>query len=177
MNKRLKFALEQIKKHPRKPFIHPSVNIPDWVKIGKNVTIHENCTIGTEGFGFAKNEDGTWLHIPQSGTVIIGDNVEIYAGTNIDRGTIDATIIGEGTKIDHHCHIGHNVQIGKNCLITAKTIIAGSTKIGDNAWIGIGTTIVEHITIGKNVFIGAHSNVLKSVKNDSKVYGNPAKEL
>jgi len=177
MNDRLKFALEQRKKYPTHPFIHPSVHIPDWVEIGNNVTIHENCTIGTEGFGFVKNEDGIWLHIPHVGKVIIGDDVEIFAGTNIDRGTVDPTRIGNGTKIDHHCHIGHNVQIGENCIITAKVVIGGSTKIGNNVWIGPNSTILNKITIGNDVYIGAQTNVIKSVEEGVVVVGNPARIL
>ena len=174
MDERLKFTKEQRKKYPQEPFIHSSVNIPNWVKLGKNITIHENCTIGTEGFGFAKDEDGKWLHIPHIGLVIIEDNVEIFSGTNIDRGTVDNTIIGKGTKIDHQCHIGHNVQIGENCIITAKVIIGGSTKIGNNVWIGPNSTIMDHITVGDNVCIGAQTNVIKSVENEVVVVGNPA---
>jgi len=165
MNERLKFTMEQRRKFPQEPFIHPSVNIPDWVKLGKNITIHENCTIGTEGFGFAQDENGKWFHIPHVGQVIIEDDVEIFSGTNIDRGTVENTIIGHGSKIDHHCHIGHNVNIGKNCIITAMVVIGGSTIIGDNVWIGPNSTIMDHITIGNDVFIGTQTNVIKSVRD------------
>ncbi len=174
---RLKFTREQREKYPREPFIHPSVKIPDWVKIGKNVTIHENCTIGSEGFGYEKDENGKWLHIPHIGQLIIKDDIEIFPGTNIDRGTVNNTIIGKGTKIDHHCHIGHNVQIGENCIITAKVIIGGSTKIGNNVWIGPNSTIMDHITVGDDVYIGAQTNVIKSVESGVVVVGNPAKPL
>ena len=177
MDERLKFAKKQREAHPQKPFIHPSVNIPDWVKLGKNITIHENCTIGTEGFGFAQDVNGKWLHIPHIGQVLLEDDVEIFAGTNIDRGTVDNTIIGKGTKIDHHCHIGHNVKIGKNCLITAMALIGGSSTIGDNVWIGPNSTILDHITIGDNVYIGAQTNVIKSVEDNVVVVGNPARVI
>ena len=177
MDERLKFAKEQRKKIPQEPFIHPSVNIPEWVDIGNNVTIHENCTIGTEGFGFVKDVDGKWIHIPHSGRVIIGDDVEIFAGTNVDRGTVDDTIIGNGTKIDHHCHIGHNVKIGDKCIITAKVVIGGSTTIGNNVWIGPNSTIMNKISVGNNVYIGAQTNVIKSVPDDVVVVGNPARIL
>lgn len=175
MNNRLKFAKEQRKKYPQEPFIHPSINIPDWVKLGKNVTIHENCTIGTEGFGFVRDENNIWIHIPHIGRVVIGDDVEIFTGTNIDRGTVKDTVIGKGTKIDHHCHIGHNVQIGDNCLITAKVLIGGSTKIGNNVWIGPNSTILNKITIGDNVYIGSQTNVIKSVPDGVEIVGNPAR--
>jgi UDP-3-O-[3-hydroxymyristoyl] glucosamine N-acyltransferase len=177
MNDRMQFAKRQRQKHPQEPYVHTTVHIPDWVKLGKNITIHENCTIGTEGFGFEKDDDGKWFHIPHSGGVLIGDDVEIFAGTNVDRGTINDTIIGKGTKIDHHCHIGHNVQIGENCIITAKTVIAGSTKVGSNVWIGPHSTLLDHLVIGDNVYIGAHTNVIESIADNSKVVGNPGKVI
>lgn len=177
MNERLRFALEQRLKYPQEHFIHQSVRIPEWVRLGNNVTIHENCTIGTEGFGFAQQEDGTWIHIPHVGGVVIGDDVEIFAGTNIDRGTVNDTVVGKGTKVDHHCHIGHNVQIGANCIITAKVIIGGSTRIGDNVWIGPNSTILDHITVGNGVCIGAQTNVISSVEDSVTVVGNPHRVL
>lgn len=173
----MKFALVQRKNHPQKPFIHDSVRIPEWVKVGKRVTIHENCTIGTEGFGFVRDDGGKWLHIPHTGGVDIGDDVEIFAGTNIDRGTVNNTIIGKGTKIDHHCHIGHNVRIGRNAIITAKVVICGSTTIGDNVWIGPNSTILDHLTIGNNVYIGAQTNVIRSLEDSVTVVGNPHRVL
>lgn len=177
IDERLKFALEQRKKYPREPMIHPTAIVHDWVKLGKNVSVHEYCTIGTEGFGFVKDDSGKWLHIPHSGQVVIGDDVEIFAGTNIDRGTVDDTIIGKGTKIDHHCHIGHNVQIGENCLITAKVVIGGSSKIGNNVWIGPHTTILNKVSVGDNVYIGSHTNVINDIGNDVVVVGNPARVI
>lgn len=152
--------------------------LPKWIKVGKNVIIHENCTIGTEGFGFVEEEDGNWLHIPQVGGIIIGDNVEIFAGTNIDRGTVNDTIIGDGTKIDHHCHIGHNTKIGKNCVITAQLFLGGSAVIGDNVWVGPHTTILNKVEIANGVYIGAHANVVKTVTEENIVIvGNPAKKM
>jgi len=177
MNKRLKFAKEQRKKYPQIAFIHPSVKIPEWVEVRKNVIIHENCTIGTEGFGFVRDNDGKWIHIPHSGKVIIGDDVEIFPGTNVDRATVDETTIGRGTKIDHHCHIGHNSQIGKNCVITAQVLIGGSAIIGNNVWIGPHSTILNKVKIGNNVYIGSHTNVLKDVEDNSVVVGNPGKVI
>ena len=175
---RLAFAKKQRKKyaHLLEPFIHESVEIPSWVEIGKNVTIRKNCTIGTEGFSYVKS-DGKWLHIPHVGGVKIGDNVDIYPHSNIDRGTLKDTVIGEGTKIDHYCHIGHNCQIGNNCVITAHVIIGGSAIIGDNVWIGPNSTILNKIKVGDNVYIGAQTNVIKSIKSNVTVVGNPARIL
>ena len=175
--KRLKFAKEQRIKYPQEPFIHPSVTIPEWVKLGKNVTIHENCSIGAEGFGFAKDDDGKWIHIPHIGGVVIGDDVEIFPGTNVDRGTVEDTVIGNGTKIGPNNHIGHNSKIGENCIITGEVILGGSCTIGNEVWIGLNSTLKDHVTIGNNVYIGDQTNVLKSFGDNVILVGNPARVL
>lgn len=180
MRKRLQFFLEQREKHPEllEPFIHKSVEIPPFVKMGKNVTIHQNCVIGAEGFGYEKLDDGTWIHVPHIGGITIGDDVEIHAMTIIDRGTVGDTIIGDGTKIDKHCHIGHNSRIGRNCVICSGVLICGSVTIGDNVWISPHATVINKATIANNVFIGLHANVIKSVTREGvRVVGNPAREL
>lgn len=174
---RLAYTKVQRKRHPQNAFIHPSVTIPDWVILGDNITIHENCSIGTEGFGYEKNKKGEWLHIPHTGKLIIGNNVDIYPNTTLNRGTLKNTIIGDGTKIDHHCHIGHNSHIGKNCIITANVVVAGSAKIGDNVWIGPHSTILDNIKVGDNVYIGSQTNVIKSVGDNLILVGNPAHVL
>jgi len=174
---RLKYAQVLSNQYYKKTYIHPSVNLPEWVEVGNNVIIHENCTIGTEGFGFERNQNGEWLHLPHKGNVIIENNVEIFPGTNIDRATLKSTIIGEGTKIDHHCHIGHNVRIGKNCIITAKVVFGGSAIIGDNVWIGPQSFIMNKIKIGNNVYIGSHTNVIRSVCDSVTIVGNPGRIL
>ena len=178
MNERLKFAMKQRKKYPEKPFIHPSVTIPKWVTVGNNVTIREGCTIGTQGFGFENDENGEFFHIPHTGGVTIGDNVEIFEGVSIARGTIDNTIIGDGTKIDCHVHIGHNAKIGKNCIITAGAIFSGSTVLGDNCFVGIGACIKDHVFIANRVLIGQGANVVSDIsKENVVVVGNPAQIL
>jgi len=91
--------------------------LPRYVKIGNNVIIHRKCTIGTQGFGFVMNKDGTWIHIPHIGGIIIGDNVEIFPGTNIDRGTVNNTIIGDGVKIDHMCTLATIQRLVKIVLL------------------------------------------------------------
>lgn len=174
MKPRLKFAKEMREKYPREPGIHPSVNIPEWVKIGERVTIHEGCTIGTEGFGFERDINGCWLHIPHVGGTIIGDDVEIMSGTNVDRGTVENTIIASGVKIDHNCHIAHNSFVGENSVITAGVVVAGSAHIGKNVWIGPGSTILNKIKIGDNAYIGAGANVIKDVPENAVMIGNPA---
>ena len=174
---RLKFAKEQRKKYPQEPFIHPSVNIPEWVTIGKNVTIHENCIIGAEGCGYALDENGKWLHIPHAGGLVIGDNVEILPGSIIDRGTINDTAIGNGTIIGTMCHIAHNSRIGQDCLLTAKVMVGGSAVIGNNVWVGLHSTILNKVTVGSNIYIGAHTNVIKDVEDGVMIVGNPARVI
>lgn len=156
--------------------IHSTAIITDAVTLGKNVTISPYCTIGFEGFGFIKKDGEEKYHnFPHYERVIIEDDVEIFPFTNIDRGALTDTVIGKGTKIDHYCHIGHNVKIGKNCIITACVVIAGSVTIGDNVYIGINSSIRDYIHIGNNVTIGMGSVVVRDVPDNMIVYGNPAK--
>jgi UDP-3-O-[3-hydroxymyristoyl] glucosamine N-acyltransferase len=172
---RLKFARDQREKHPEKPFIHYTVKVPDWVKLGKNVTLHEGVLF-TQGFGFARDEKAEWLHIPHIGGVEIGDNVEVFPYTTINRGTKDNTIIEAGTKIDHHCHIGHNTRTGKNCIICAGVVLCGSCTIGDNVWIGVHSTILNGVKVASDTYIGNQSNVVEDITERGKLYyGNPAR--
>lgn len=149
--------------------------IYDCVKMGDNVVIHPNCVIGSEGFGFELYE-GKLHKFPHIGRVVIGNDVEIQALTNVDRGTLGATIIGDGTKIDTHCHIGHNTKIGKNCTICAMTQTGGGTIIGDNVFLAPNTVIRSGgITIGDGAFVGTGALVVKDVKPGERVMGHPAK--
>ena len=148
--------------------------LPPFVKIGVEVTIYEGVMF-TEGFGYARDKDGRWLHIPHTGGVSIGNNVDIFPGTTVNRGTVNDTTIGHGTKIDHHCHIGHNSRIGDDCVICAGVIICGSVVIGDNVWIGPNSTVKNKVLIGNDCYIGQGSNVLRDVKHHHIAYGNPAR--
>jgi UDP-3-O-[3-hydroxymyristoyl] glucosamine N-acyltransferase len=143
--------------------IYPNVSIYQGCRIGKNVIIHSGAVIGSDGFGQAKNEDGTYKKIPQKGIVVIEDNVEIGSNCTIDRATLGETIIGKGVKLDNQIQIAHNVIIGENTVIAAMTGIAGSTKIGRNCMIGGKVGIVGHIEICDDVIITAASNVSKSI--------------
>ena len=106
-----------------------------WHIIGNSCIIHSSCSIGSDGFGFAPNDDGTYKKIPQTGNVVIGNNVEIGSNSTIDRATIGSTIINDGVKLDNQIQIAHNVEIGENTAIAAQSGIAGSTKIGKNVWL------------------------------------------
>ena len=164
---------------PREPpGIHPSAIINyDYVVLGKNVRIGPNCTIGFDGFGFEQDEDGSYHRFPHIGRVIIGDDVEIGSGTCIDRGALEDTIIGEGTKIDNLVHVAHNVEIGKNCLIVALTCLGGGVIIEDNSYVGIGASIRNQRKIGEKAFIGMGAVVVKDVDPGITVIGNPARPM
>ncbi|MTG97810.1 MULTISPECIES: UDP-3-O-(3-hydroxymyristoyl)glucosamine N-acyltransferase [Myroides] len=154
--------------------IFAGVRIYSETIIGNNCIVHAGTIIGSDGFGFAPNEDGTYNKVPQIGNVIIEDNVEIGAGTTIDRATLGSTIIRRGVKLDNQIQVAHNVEIGENTVIASQTGIAGSTKIGKHCLIGGQVGIVGHLTIGDNVKIQAQSGVTKNLKNDSAVQGTPA---
>jgi len=142
--------------------------------IGANCTLHSGSIIGSDGFGFALNPDGTYSKIPQIGNVILQDNVEVGSCTTIDRATMGSTIIKKGVKLDNQIQIGHNVEIGENTVIAAQVGVSGSTKIGQNCIIGGQAGIAGHITIGNNVRIQGQSGVNKDVKDGEVLQGYPA---
>ena len=142
--------------------------------IGKGCCIHSGSIIGADGFGFTPNEKGEYTKVPQTGNVILEDNVDIGAGTTIDRATLGSTILREGVKLDNQIQIAHNVEIGKHTAIAAQTGIAGSTKIGEYCLIGGQVGIVGHITIGNRVRIQAQSGIGRNVKDDEVLQGSPA---
>ena len=144
--------------------------------IGDNVRIQDNTVIGKKGFGFLplKNKNFRYPHI---GIVFIDDDVEIGSNCTIDRGSLSYTQIGKNTFIDNQVHIAHNVKIGKSCIITAQVGFAGSSKIGNRVQIGGQAGISGHLVIGDNVQIGGGSGVVKSIADNSKVMGYPAKDI
>lgn len=150
------------------------VKIYSETEIGNNCNFHSGCVVGSDGFGFAPTEDGTFSKIPQIGNVIIEDDVEIGANTTIDRATLGITLIRKGVKLDNHIQVAHNVEIGENTVIAAQTGIAGSTKIGSNCLIGGQVGIAGHITIGNNVRIQAQSGVGKNVADGEVLQGSPS---
>ena len=145
--------------------------------LGKNVIIHAGTVIGSDGFGFAPANDGSFKKIPQIGNVVLEDYVEIGANTTIDRATMGSTIIKAGAKLDNLIQVGHNAEIGSNTVIAGQSGISGSTKIGNNVMIGGQAGVVGHITIADGCKINAQSGVSKSLKNpNSIVTGTPAYE-
>jgi UDP-3-O-[3-hydroxymyristoyl] glucosamine N-acyltransferase len=153
--------------------IYPNVVIYDGMRIGRRCIIHAGVVIGSDGYGFAMH-DGKHHKIPQIGIVRIEDDVEIGAGTTIDRAALGETVIGEGTKIDNLVQIGHNVKIGKHCLLVSQVGIAGSTELGDHVFVAGQSGFSGHLKIGHRVQVAAKSAVLEDVPDDTKVMGSPA---
>lgn len=172
--------------------IYPNVYIGDNVTIGDNVVvfagakiysesiigndcvIHSGVIIGADGFGFTPNELGEFAKVPQTGNVILEDNVDVGAGTTIDRATLGSTILRKGVKLDNQIQIAHNVEIGQHTVIAAQTGIAGSTKIGKHCMIGGQVGIVGHIIIGDYVRIQAQSGIGRNIKDREVLQGSPA---
>lgn len=144
------------------------------VQIGENVLIKAGAVIGGDGFGYVEDEDGSLIHFPHIGGVIIRDNVSIGSNTCIDKGTLGNTLIENNVKIDNLVHIAHNVKISENCFITANTTIAGSAVINSKTWLSPSSTILDGIKIGSNSIIGAGAVQLKNAKKDTVYFGNPA---
>ncbi|GHM98943.1 UDP-3-O-acylglucosamine N-acyltransferase [Cytophagales bacterium WSM2-2] len=157
--------------------LHPNVKLYADTKIGSNCVIHSGTVVGSDGFGFAPQEDGSYKTIPQLGNVIIEDNVCIGANTVIDCATLfgDSTIIRKGVKLDNLIQVAHNVEIGKNTVIAAQTGISGSSKVGENNMIGGQVGIAGHLVIANNTGIGAQAGIGKSIKEEGqRIIGSPA---
>ena len=154
--------------------IHPGVKIYHDCEIGNHVIIHAGTVVGSDGFGFAPQADGSFQKVPQIGNVVIEDHVEIGANTTIDRATIGSTIIRSGAKLDNLIQIAHNVEIGNSTVVAAQAGISGSTKVGRGVMIGGQVGIVGHINIGDGARINAQSGVSKSIEPGKAVTGSPA---
>lgn len=163
--------------------IENSVTIEDRVSIVQNCHVGEGCiiqsgtVIGSDGFAYERHSNGGLEKFPHLGGVIIGKNVEICANCSIARGSLSNTIIGDGTKIDALVHIAHNVTIGRNCQLTAGTVIGGSTIVGDACWTGLNSTLKNKIKIGNNVIVGAGACVIADVYDNDIVAGVPARSI
>ena len=154
--------------------IHSQASIRERVVIGHRVTLHNGVVVGSDGYGFARQKDGTHLKIPQHGDVVIEDDVEIGANSTIDRPAVGETRISAGTKIDNLVHVAHGVAIGRRVLLAAQVGIAGSTTIGDDVMMAGQTGVTGHISVGDKAIVGAKSAVLQSVEAGAFVTGSPA---
>ena len=156
--------------------LKPNVTIYHNVIIGDNCIIHSGTAIGCDGFGYV-TENNIHEKIPQTGNVVIGNDIEIGSNCAIDRATIGVTSIGDMTKIDNLVHIAHNVKVGKGCLITAGFAVAGSTEIGDYCTFAGQVGIAPHVKIGSNSVFAAKSGVTKSLEGGKVYAGFPAREI
>ncbi len=156
--------------------IYHNVVIREGTVIGRDCVVKSNTVIGEEGYGYSKC-GGHIVHVPHFGHVVIEDGVEIGSNCSIDRGTMENTVIGEGSKIDNLCHIAHNVQIGKNVMIVAHSVICGSVCVKDNAYIAPGGMIKNQVEIGENCLVGMGSVVLDNTQGNKVYVGIPAKQL
>lgn len=160
--------------------LHAGVKLYSNSKIGNNCVLHSGVIIGSDGFGFAPQQDGTYKNIPQLGNVAIGNNVHIGANTVIDCAVMpnESTKIGNGTKLDNLIQIAHNVKIGENTVVAALSAIAGSTEIGDNCVFGGQIGVAGHLKVASKTSLGAQTGLGKNVKNEGeKLFGSPAINL
>ena len=158
--------------------LYPGVKVLEGCQVGKNCIIHAGTVIGSDGFGFALEQDSASRRkIPQVGNVVIGDDVEIGSNVSIDRATMGSTRIGKGVKMDNLIQIAHNVEIGDNSVVVAQAGVAGSTKIGKNVILAAQAGIIGHITIGDGAIVAAQSGVNRSLKEKEIVLGSPAFDI
>jgi len=159
--------------------LHPRVTIYDGVTLGARVIVHAGAVIGSDGFGFVREQDaarhGALRKVPQIGTVVIEDDVEIGANVTIDRATTGVTLVGRGTKIDNLVQIAHNTRIGQDCILVAQVGVSGSCRIGDRAALAGQAGVIDHITIGEDAGICAQAGVTSDVPPATRVSGMPAR--
>jgi UDP-3-O-[3-hydroxymyristoyl] glucosamine N-acyltransferase len=155
-------------------FAHSHVAIRENCEIGDNVLLHNGVVIGSDGFGFAKDDNGDWYKIPQTGRVVLEDHVEIQANSCIDRASLGETRIGRNTKIDNLTHVGHNCVVAENSMLCAQVGLAGSTEIGKNAILAGQVGVAGHCKIGDGVIITAQSGTHGDIPAGSMVSGSPA---
>ncbi len=154
--------------------VEPNATLLANVKVGRNCLIHSGAVIGCDGFGFERTPEGL-VKIPQTGGVSIGDEVEIGACTTIDRGTMGDTVIGSGTKIDNHVQVGHNVKVGRSCILCSMSGIAGSSVLEDNVTMSVQAGITDHVRIGAGTVIAGRTGVTNDIPAGSMVSGFPAR--
>jgi UDP-3-O-[3-hydroxymyristoyl] glucosamine N-acyltransferase len=154
--------------------LHPHVTLYDGVRMGARCVIHSGARLGRDGFGFVW-VDGGHRKVPQIGGCVLGDDVEVGANANIDRGSIADTVVGSGAKVDSMVHLGHNVRVGRHVIVVAQVGVSGSTSIGDGAVLGGQAGIGGHLTIGAGARIGAQAGVTASVPEGATYSGYPAR--
>jgi len=154
--------------------LFPNVTVYPQTQIGARVRIHAGCVIGSDGFGYVF-DTGAHRKVPQIGSVILGDDVELGANVTIDRGALGPTIIGKGTKVDNLVQIAHNVVIGEHCIVVSQTGIAGSTQLGNHVVLGGQVGLAGHLKIGNQVTIAAQSGVMHDIPAGEKWFGSPAR--
>lgn len=154
--------------------VHSGAVIRERSQIGERVVIHNNVVVGCDGFGYAKDEQRHWLKIPQTGRVVIEDDVEIGAGTTIDRASVGESRIGRGAKIDNLVQIGHSCAVGEDTLLCAQVGLAGSSRIGDRVLLAGQSGVAGHLTIGNDVVLTAKSATSHDVPSGKVVSGIPA---
>lgn len=157
--------------------IYAGVKIYNRSKLGDRITIHSNAVIGSDGFGFAPQPDGTYNKIAQIGNVIIEDDVEIGANTTIDKATMGSTFIRKGAKLDNLIQIAHNVDVGAHAVVAAQSGISGSTKLGENSVIGGQVGIAGHLNLGKGTQVGAQAGINFNTEENKQWHGSPAQPL
>jgi UDP-3-O-[3-hydroxymyristoyl] glucosamine N-acyltransferase len=153
--------------------IYPNVSIYSEIQIGERCIIHSGAVIGADGFGFAPDFSATgseWVKIPQTGGVVIGNDVEIGASTTIDRGAMSDTVIGAGTKIDNQVQIAHNVIVGNCCVIAGCSAISGSTKIGNFCIVGGAANFAGHLTIADRTTVSGNTSIIRSITQPGQHY-------
>jgi UDP-3-O-[3-hydroxymyristoyl] glucosamine N-acyltransferase len=153
--------------------LFPQVTLYQKTEVGNRVRIHSGTVVGSDGFGYVQ-DNGAHLKVPQIGTVIIREDVELGANVTVDRGALGPTVIGKGTKVDNLVQIAHNVTLGEHCLIVAQCGIAGSTKLGDYVVMAGQSGVISHVRVGSRVMVGSKAAVLNNVRDGEKVWGIPA---
>jgi UDP-3-O-[3-hydroxymyristoyl] glucosamine N-acyltransferase len=156
-------------------WLHPHVVVREGCVLGDRVIVQPGAVIGSDGYGFVTLADGSHLKVPQVGVVIVGDDVEVGANVTIDRATIGATRIGQGTKIDNLVHVGHNVEVGDHVLLVSQVGISGSVTIGDRATLAGQVGVAGHLAIGERAIVAAKAGVTKDIPPGAMVSGFPAR--
>lgn len=157
--------------------LYPNVTVREGISIGDRVAIHAGSVIGSDGFGYDTRPDGSRVKIPQLGTVVIEDDVEIGSCTTIDRARLDKTVIGKGTKIDNLVQVAHNVRLGPHCLLAAQVGISGSTELGRNVILAGQVGVADHLKLGDFCIAGAKSGISRSFPAKTTVFWYPAKPV